>query len=120
MYVWEIYTKEGFQGTKYVLQEIKRAKHVKILLKQKQKFLRNLEFLGREKSFTAFKGNVFPVKVIFDHGREKRSWTLSTSSKISITNPTKEKIKISTPKQMLQRLLIALAQVKAVITSKTH
>ena len=50
---------------------------------------------GRELTLNAFKRGIFPMKETHDEG-----------------------LKILTPKQMLQRLLIALAQVKAGNTSK--
>ena len=54
-------------------------------------------FEGREKVLDAFKSKIFSIK----------------SKGAGILNPNHSKLKILTPKQMLQRLPIALAQVKA-------
>ena len=73
--------------------------------KQKKKdILKNLyaRFAGRERVFDAFESKIFPIKIEvtgfldFDHSN----------------------LKIITPKLMLQRLIIALAQAKAGNTSK--
>ena len=57
------------------------------------------------------------MKVLGDNAREKVS---STPSEIPITKPTpRKRINILTPKQMLQILPIALAQLKAGNTTKT-
>ena len=52
---------------------------------------------GREKVIDAFKSKIFSIK----------------SKGVGILNLGNSKLKILTPKQMLQRLPIALAQVKA-------
>ena len=54
-------------------------------------------FEGREKFIDAFESKIFSIK----------------SKGGGISNPNHSKLKILTPKQMLQRLPIALAQVKA-------
>ena len=54
-------------------------------------------FEGREKILDAFENKIFSIK----------------SKGAGILNPNHSKLKILTPKQMLQRLPIALAQVKA-------
>ena len=54
-------------------------------------------FEGREKTFDAFKSKIF----------------LTKSKGGGILNPNHSKLKVLTPKQMLQRLPIALSQVKA-------
>ena len=54
-------------------------------------------FEGREKILDAFESKIF----------------LTKSKGASILNPDHSKLKILTPKQMLQRLPVALAQVKA-------
>ena len=54
-------------------------------------------FEGREKILDAFESKIFSIK----------------SKGSGILNPDHSKLKILTPKQMLQRLPIALAQVKA-------
>ena len=54
-------------------------------------------FEGRERVFDAFESKIFSIK----------------SKGAGILNPNHSKLKIITPKQMLQRLPIALAQVKA-------
>ena len=53
-------------------------------------------FEGREKVPDAFESKIFSIK----------------SKGSGILNPDHSKLKVLTPKQMLQRLLIALAQVK--------
>ena len=68
-------------------------------------------FNGRKKVLNAFERNIFHMNAMSDNGCEKN---LSTPSKIPIRKPTHKKgIKILTPKQMLERLPIALAEVKA-------
>ena len=54
-------------------------------------------FEGREKILDAFESKIFSIK----------------SKGAGIVNPNHSKFKVLTPKQMLQRLPIALAQVKA-------
>ena len=54
-------------------------------------------FEGREKILDAFERNIFSIK----------------SKGAGILNPNHSKLKILSPKQILQRLPIALAQVKA-------
>ena len=54
-------------------------------------------FEGTEKAFDAFESKIFSIK----------------SKGADILNPNHSKLKVLTPKQMLQRLPIALAQVKA-------
>ena len=54
-------------------------------------------FEGRERILDAFESKVFSIK----------------SNGAGILNPSHSKLKIFTPKQMLQRLPIAFAQVKA-------
>ena len=54
-------------------------------------------FEGREKILDAFENKIFSIK----------------SKGAGILNPNHSKLKILSPKQMLQRLPIALAQVKA-------
>ena len=54
-------------------------------------------FQGREEVLNAFKSKIFPIK----------------SKGSGLLNTDRSKLKILTPKQMLQRLPIALAQVKA-------
>ena len=54
-------------------------------------------FEGREKILEAFESKIFSIK----------------SKGAGISNPNHSKLKIFTPKQMLQRLPKALAQVKA-------
>ena len=53
-------------------------------------------FEGREKVLDAFESKIFSIK----------------SKGAGILNPNHSKLKVLTPKQMLQRLPIALAQVK--------
>ena len=60
-------------------------------------------FEGREKIIDAFESKIFWVK----------------SKGAGILNPNHSKLKILSPKQMLQRLPIALAQVKAGNNSKS-
>ena len=66
---------------------------------EKEIVLENLYnfFEGREKNLDAFESKIFSVK----------------SKGAGILSPNQSKINILTPKQMLQRLPIALAQVKA-------
>ena len=66
---------------------------------EKEIVLENLYnfFEGREKNLDAFESKIFSVK----------------SKGAVILSPNQSKINILTPKQMLQRLPIALAQVKA-------
>ena len=66
---------------------------------EKEIVLENLYnfFEGREKNLDAFESKIFSVK----------------SEGAGILSPNQSKINILTPKQMLQRLPIALAQVKA-------
>ena len=66
---------------------------------EKEIVLKNLYnfFEGREKILDAFESKIF----------------LTKSKGAGILNPDHSKLKILTPKQMLQRLPIALAQVKA-------
>ena len=66
---------------------------------EKETVLENLYnfFEGREKILDAFESKIF----------------LTKSKGAGILNPDHSKLKILTPKQMLQRLPIALAQVKA-------
>ena len=54
-------------------------------------------FEGREKVLDAFESKIFSIK----------------SKGAGILNPNHSKLKVLTPKQMLQRLPMALAQVKA-------
>ena len=54
-------------------------------------------FEGREKVLDAFESKIFSIK----------------SKGAEILNPNHSKLKVLTPKQMLQRLPIALTQVKA-------
>ena len=54
-------------------------------------------FEGREKVLDAFESKIFSIK----------------SKGAGILNPNHSKLKVLTPKQMFQRLPIALAQVKA-------
>ena len=65
---------------------------------EKKNVLENLYnfFEGREKVPDAFESKIFSIK----------------SKGSGILNPDHSKLKVLTPKQMLQRLLIALAQVK--------
>ena len=67
--------------------------------REKEIVLQNLYnfFEGREKILDAFESKIFSIK----------------SKGSGILNPNHSKLKILTPKQMLQRLPIALAQVKA-------
>ena len=60
-------------------------------------------FEGREKIIDAFESKIFWIK----------------SKGAGILNPNHSKLKILSPKQMLQRLPIALAQVKAGNNSKS-
>ena len=78
------------KNTKPRSQEKKREKEI---------VLQNLHnfFEGREKILDAFESKIFSIK----------------SKGSGILNPDHSKLKILTPKQMLQRLPIALAQVKA-------
>ena len=71
-------------------QEKKQAKE--IVLKNLYNF-----FEGREKILDAFESKIF----------------LTKSKGVGILNPDHSKLKVLTPKQMLQRLPITLAQVKA-------
>ena len=66
---------------------------------EKEIVLKNLYnfFEGREKVLDAFESKIFSIK----------------SKGAGILNPNHSKLKVLTPKQMLQRLPIALAQVKA-------
>ena len=79
-------------------------KHTKPRSQQKKKqekeiVLKNLNnfFEGREKILDAFESEIFSIK----------------SKGAGILNPNHSKLKVLTPKQMLQRLPKALAQVKA-------
>ena len=78
------------KNTKPRSQEKKREKEI---------VLQNLHnfFEGREKVLDAFESKIFSIK----------------SKGAGILNPNHSKLKVLTPKQMLQRLPIALAQVKA-------
>ena len=78
------------KNTKPRSQEKKREKE--IVLENLHNF-----FQGREKILNAFESKIF----------------LTKSKGAGILNPDHSKLKILTPKQMLQRLPIALAQVKA-------
>ena len=78
------------KNTKPRSQEKKQEKE--IVLKNLYNF-----FEGREKILDAFESKIFSIK----------------SKGAGILNPNHSKLKILTPKQMLQRLPIALAQVKA-------
>ena len=78
------------KNTKPRSQEKKQEKE--IVLKNLYNF-----FEGREKILDAFESKIF----------------LTKSKGAGILNPDHSKLKILTPKQMLQRLPIALAQVKA-------
>ena len=60
-------------------------------------------FEGREKTLDAFERKIF----------------LTKSKGVGILNPDHSKLKVLTPKQMLQRLPIALAQVKVGNNSET-
>ena len=60
-------------------------------------------FEGREKILDAFESKIFSIK----------------SKGAGILNPNHSKLKVLTPKQMLQRLPIALARVKADNNSKS-
>ena len=73
---------------------------------EKEIVLRNLHnfFEGREKIIDAFKSKIF----------------LTKSKGAGVLNPDHFKLKILSPKQMLQRLPIALAQVKLVIIQKVY
>ena len=78
---------------KYENQELKKkSKKKKIALDNLYNF-----FEGREKVIDAFESKIFSIK----------------SKGSGILNPNHSKLKVLIPKQMLQRLLIALAQVKA-------
>ena len=76
-----------------------RNQAVKEKNEKKKLFFQNLYnfFEGREKILDAFESKIFSIK----------------SKGSGILNPDHSKLKILTPKQMLQRLPIALAQVKA-------
>ena len=78
------------KNTKPRSQEKKQEKE--IVLKNLYNF-----FEGREKVLDAFESKIFSIK----------------SKGAGILNPNHSKLKILSPKQMLQRLPIALAQVKA-------
>ena len=78
------------KNTKPRSQEKKRKKD--IVLQNLYNF-----FEGREKVLDAFESKIFSIK----------------SKRAGILNPNHSKLKVITPKQMLQRLPIALAQVKA-------
>ena len=78
------------KNTKARSQEKKREKE--IVLQNLYNF-----FEGREKVLDAFESKIFSIK----------------SKGAGILNPNHSKLKVLTPKQMLQRLPIALAQVKA-------
>ena len=78
------------KNTKPRSQEKKQEKE--IVLKNLYNF-----FEGREKILDAFESKIFSIK----------------SKGAGISNPNHSKLKILTPKQMIQRLPIALAQVKA-------
>ena len=73
---------------------------------EKEIVLRNLHnfFEGREKIIDAFKSKI----------------VLKKSKGAGVLNPDHSKLKILSPKQMLQRLPIALAQVKLVIIQKVY
>ena len=81
-----------------------RNQAVKEKNEKKKLFFQNLYnfFEGREKILDAFESKIFSIK----------------SKGSGILNPNHSKLKILTPKQMLQRLPIALAQVKPVIIQK--
>ena len=76
-----------------------RNQAVKEKNEKKKLFFQNLYnfFEGREKILDAFESKIFSIK----------------SKGAGILNPNHSKLKVLTPKQMLQRLPIALAQVKA-------
>ena len=106
IYEGKITIKEADEYQKDLLVEIKSfKKHAKprsLEKKNKQKkeiILKNLHrfFEGRERVLDAFESKIFSTK----------------SKGAGILNPDHSKLKILTPKQMLQRLPIALAQVKA-------
>ena len=80
---------------------MKDITHDKIL-DEKKSFIKNIGFLlnGTEKVLKVFKGGIFPVK----HLDTKDKDTQSTE---------RRGIKISTPKQILQRHPVVLAQVKS-------
>ena len=80
--------KIGNQGVK----KKKKKKEKEIVLEDLYKF-----WEGKEKVLDAFQSKIFSIK----------------SKGAGILNPDHSKLKILTPKQMLQRLPIALAQVKA-------
>ena len=104
IYEGKITIKEADEYQKDLLVEIMSfKKHTKprSLVKKQEKeiFVQNLHrfFEGWQRVLDAFKSKIFSIK----------------SSGEGILNPDHSKLKILTPKQMLQRLPIALAQVKA-------
>ena len=74
------------------LRSLEKKQEKEIILKNLYRF-----FEGRERVLDAFESKIFSTK----------------SKGAGILNPDHSKLKILTPKQMLQRLPIALAQVKA-------
>ena len=89
--------------TDLLAETINFKKHTKPRSQEKKQekeiVLTNLHnfFEGREKVLNAFESKIFSIK----------------SKGAGILNPNHSKLKVLTPKQMLQRLPIALAQVKA-------
>ena len=82
----------NFRTNTKLRSQKKKDKKNKLLLKTCIIF-----FEGREKILDAFESKIF----------------LAKSKSAGILNPDHSKLKVLTPKQMLQRLPIALAQVKA-------
>ena len=76
-----------------------RNQRVQKKKQEKEIVLKNLQhfFESREKTLDAFKSKIFSIK----------------SKGAGILNPDYSKLKVLTPRQMLQRLPIALAQVRA-------
>ena len=84
----------------------------KYLRKKKNFFEKTFKassFRPREKVLYAFKNNIFPLKVIVDDPKEKSPTTLKIQTK---------KINIRKLTKLLQRLIIALTQVKTGNTNK--
>ena len=87
-----------YSSKSWILRKIQNQE-VKKKIQEKEIVLENLYNLweGREKIIDAFESKIF----------------LTKSKGAGVLNPDHSKLKILSPKQMLQRLPIALAQVKA-------
>ena len=113
-YLWKkVVTNWCWWVTKYILQwDRKKQCLAKYLRKKKNFFEKTFKaspFRARKKVLYAFKNNIFPLKVIVDDPKEKSPTTLKIQTK---------KINIRKLTKLLQRLIIALTQVKTGNTNK--